>query len=203
MEPVSDERTASQAEERPAFDELEPPEKLLRSGRTRDQIYTTLLQLHDPATVSEIADRSDCGPDAAREYLQWFADMGLARRSGDTPATYVVNAEYLHWRRANRLSQTAHAEELVTRLQDVLDGLAEYRERYDADSPGAVTIPDAAARRAESLDVVWQDLSNWRTELQRRDTLELALDMRRGRSPGHSQFTSWPDGDLDPLAGDL
>ena len=105
MDPAPEERTASQAEERPVFDGLEPPEKLLRSGRTRDQIYTTLLQLHYPATFSDIADRSDCRPDAAREYLQWFVDMGLARQTGDTPATYVVNAEYLHWRRAHLLSR--------------------------------------------------------------------------------------------------
>jgi len=196
MEPPSEERKAGPDETRPNFDELDDPADIVRTGRTRDEIYSTVLQLHEPATVSEIAERSGVGPDATREYLRWFDDMGVARKVSDNPAQYIVNREYLHWRRANRLSETYREVDLVTQLHDVLEEIDAYRQKYEADSPEGIVVTEAAADREESLEEVWQEISDWETAIKRRDTLELALQMRRQRESSRIDFT-WSRGEVD------
>lgn len=185
MEPPADERKADSDTEPPDFEELDEPAEVVRRGRTRDRIYTTVLQLDEPTTVSDIADRADSGPDAAREYLRWFADMGVVRQTAESPEQYVVNRPYLHWRRANRLCEEYDETELVSRLQDVVAELDSYRERYDEESPVSIVVSEAATVRDVPIEDVWQDITAWESARGRRDVLELALQMCRQKElPG-------------------
>jgi predicted transcriptional regulator len=180
MEPPADHRTAGSDEEPPDFDALAEPADVLWGGKTRDRVYATVLQLDEPAKVAEIADRSDVGPDAAREYLQWFADMGLVVKVDDQPARYRVNREYLLWRRANRLSQENSLRELVNRASAVRDEIADYEHHYGVDSP-SVSVFELAADHDRPVEDVWEDISRWKGLERRFQLLGWAYEMQNAR----------------------
>jgi predicted transcriptional regulator len=182
MDPPSEDRTADPESEKPDFTALDDPSDVVRTGRTRDQIYTTVLQLDEPTTVADIAERAGPGVDATREYLRWFADMGLVSRTQDTPERYVVNREYLRWRRADRLRKEYDETELVDQLQDVTAELEQYRERFDAGRPDDIVIRDYAADHGEDVAAVWNAICMWETARERRDVISSALEMRRQHS---------------------
>lgn len=201
MQQPSDGRQADGDAERPDFGSLDDPADVVRRGHSRDQIYTTVLQLREPATVAEIADRAGPGPDATREYLRWFADMELVRQTGTNPAEYVLNRSFLFWRRANRLCEEYRESELVRRLQDVIEEIDDYREQYETETPADIIIADTAERRGESVTDIWDDIAMWETAIERRDVLNLALQMRRhGDAFGHGTGGTIPPHD-DILAG--
>ena len=180
MKTPADHRTAGPDEEQPAFDDLAEPADVLRGGKTRDRVYATVLQLDDPAKVAEIADRSDVGPDAAREYLRWFADMGLVVKVADNPARYRVNREYLLWRRANRLSQDNSLQELVDQASAILDEIADYEEEYGVDSP-SVSVFELAAEHDRPVEDVWEDIARWKGLERRFKLLGWAHQMQDAR----------------------
>jgi hypothetical protein len=182
MEPPSDDRRAEQDSERPDFDSLDDPADVVRNGRTREQVYSTVLQLDEPATVAEIADRAGPGTDATREYLRWFADMGLVSQVTERPERYEVNHNYLRWRRANRLSENYREAEIVQRLQDVTEEIQRYRDEFDVRHPDDVDIRAVADDGDEDVADVWKTVSAWETAEGRRDVLADALDMARGNS---------------------
>lgn len=165
--------------ERPDFDTLDDPAAVVRQGHTRDKIYTTVLQLTEPATVADIADRSEVGSDATRQYLRWFEDMGLVHQVSDHPEKYVRNQDYLRWRRANQLAKNYRVSALVDRLQTVTEDIETYRSKYECQSPADVVIAEVATDRDTDIADVWQDVSAWETAETRRTVLEKALRMRR------------------------
>jgi hypothetical protein len=191
MESPDPERKAGADTERPDFDRLTPPDELVRRGKTRDRIYTTVLQLFDPAPVAEVAERSDADSGTTREYLRWFADLGVIRRVGADPERYVANREYLQWRRANKLSEEYRESELVRRLQDVTEEIEDYRGEFDAETARNVDITETADAREDAVADVWDKISDWETAEQRRETLQLALRIRR---KSRDQF------DTDPIS---
>lgn len=161
--------------EAPAFDALVPPEELVRGGRTRDDFLDAVLGLDEPATVGEVATLAGHGRDAAREYLAWFARMGIVERVSDSPVTYRCNREYLSWRRVQRLREEYEPEELVDRLEAAAERDREFAERFDADRPEQVRIADRAAATGASVEEVWEQVSAWRTTRRRVALLEEAL----------------------------
>lgn len=179
MKPPREDRKADPDAAIPDFDALAEPADVVRAGQTYDRIYTTVLQLNEPTPVAEIADRSDCSPDAARKYLQRFEDIGIVYQVSEDPRQYVVDRDYLRWRRANRLSKEYREPELVQRLQDVTDEIQSYRERYDAQSPSEITISEVADRSDRTVADVWKEVSAWETAERRRNILEDALEKRR------------------------
>lgn len=112
------ERAADSSErgEAPDFDELTPPDELVRGERTRDDFFDAVLQLDTPATVEEVAERAGHGPDAAREYLGWFERLGIVTRVTESPATYQLNRAYMTWRRVQRVQNAYDDDELVDLL---------------------------------------------------------------------------------------
>lgn len=192
MEDAPQEYRADADTERPDFDVLTDPADVVRGGHTRDKIYSTVLQLTDSAPVSEIADRAGTGPDAARQYVRWFEDMGLVRKTGDNPEEYIRNPDYLRWRRANRLAEEYLASELVQRLQDVTEEIEGYQETFDAHDPGEIVLGEIATERDEDVADVWKEVSAWETAERRRGILEEALRLRRN----HEQSSrDWGSGD--------
>jgi hypothetical protein len=180
MKTPADHQTAGPDEEPPDFDALAEPADVLWGGKTRDRVYATVLQLDEPAKVARIADRSDVGPDAAREYLQWFADIGLVVKVDDQPARYRVNREYLLWRRANRLSQAHSLQELVDRASAILDEIADYEDEYGVDSP-SVSVFELAADHDRPVEDVWEDIARWKGLERRFQLLGWAHQMQDAR----------------------
>ena len=86
-------------EEPPDFDEWADPEEVLKGGSTRERMFDVVLQLREPTKVSTIADSADCDTETARDYLQWFASMGMVREITGRSVRYVRNNSYLRWRR--------------------------------------------------------------------------------------------------------
>ncbi|MDS0283884.1 DUF7342 family protein [Haloarcula onubensis] len=159
-------------EARPDFDAWESPDEVLREGPTRERIFDVIVQLREPTEVSVIAARADCGTEIARDYLEWFAEMGIVRELSGQPVRYERNDSYLQWRRIEQIRQSYSETEIVAHLTETLDAVTEYRERFDTDSPSDVS-PVAESIEA-SVEDVWEALSEWKALEQRAALLDSA-----------------------------
>lgn len=166
---------ADERAERPEFDALTPPDELVRGDRTREDFFDAVLGLDSPATTSEVADLAGRGVDAAREYLEWFERMGIVTRVTESPATYERNQEYLNWRRVQMLRDEYTTEELVDFLETETRRAEALAEKFDAESPDAVSISNQAADSDRSVEEVWEDVSAWKTACRRIALLERVL----------------------------
>lgn len=126
---------------------------------TRDRVYEVAIQLYDAASATDVAERADCSTDAARQHLEWFADVGIVTREAGRPATYRRNESYFEWKRADELRRTHDDAELLDRLEDLTEQEREFRARYDAAHPDDVDALDAADHA--EVHEVWLDLNEW------------------------------------------
>lgn len=165
-------------EERPPFEEWDDPEDVLREGPIRERLRDVILQVRTPTKVSTIADRADCDTETAREYLQWFADLGLVREQSGRPVRYERNDSYLRWRRVERIQERYTEAEIVEELQTAIEDRAAYRDRFDAETPADVSL--AAASEDRSLEDAWAELADWKTLERRIDLLDAARRARDG-----------------------
>lgn len=138
---------------------------------TRDRLYTAALQLYEPTRVRDVAELADVSKETAREYLKWFADLGVVERTGDSPDTFQRNVQYFEWRRIQRLRSQSR-EERLERLEGLTQREAAYRDRFEAASPDEVDALSHADY--DELDVVWRELQEWRTVRRRIRELERA-----------------------------
>ena len=159
--------------EPPDFEEWSDPEESLKQGPTRERVLDVVLQLHEPTKVSVVAERADCDPETARDYLRWFADMGVARESPGRPVRYERNDSYLRWRRREHVRSSLSDEEIAEELAKTLEGIEEYRVKYDAGSPEEVSLL-GVAESSDEVESVWRDLSDWKTLERRAETLDEA-----------------------------
>lgn len=168
----------------PDFDAFTDPTDLVRGERTRDDFFDTILALDEPATVEEVADLADHGPDAAREYLDWFERMGMVERVSERPATYRLNREYLVWRRVQRARRDHDADELVAMLDAEAERDEEFAAQFGVDRPGKVQLHAHAQSAETSVEEAWRDCSAWRTTRRRIEILERALADDAGSASG-------------------
>ena len=152
----------------------------LASAPADERVYRVALQLYEPAGVSEIAERASCAPDTARRHLKRLADIGVIHSASETPVTYQRNESYFEWRLRNRL-ETLSASELRERLSDLTARERDFRNQFEADSPGDVDALEHAD--FDDVEDVWSELSEWRTVRQRIRRLEA---VRRRRDDGSS-----------------
>ncbi|MDL0134995.1 DUF7342 family protein [Halobacterium salinarum] len=175
---------ADERSEAPDFEALTPPEDLVRGDRTRDDFFDAVLALDSPATASDVADLAGHGVDAAREYLEWFAQMGIVVQVTDSPATYERNQEYLTWRRVQTLRQEYATEELLDLLQTASERVETLKREFDVDSPADISISRYASDTGRSIENVWERLSTWHTARRRVTLLERALTTESGDGAG-------------------
>jgi hypothetical protein len=171
---------AAEGADTPVFDDLVAPADLVHGGRTRDDFLDAVLGLDDPATVATVADRAGHGRDAAREYLEWFAQLGIVERVTDSPAAYQLNRDYLAWRRVQQLRHDYDADELVAMLDTATDRDREYAAQFGAEAPDEVRLHEYADTTETSVEAAWRDRSAWRTVRRRIDLLERALTHHNG-----------------------
>jgi len=164
----------------PDFDALTTPEELVSGGRTRDDFFDAVLGLDSPATAKEVANLAGRGVDAAREYLEWFEQMGIVTQVTDSPATYKRNQEYLNWRRVQTLRREYSSETLLDFLKTESERVKDIKNEFNATSPDAISITQYAEDTGQSLEDVWERLSEWKTARRRIRLLERALTPESG-----------------------
>ena len=155
-------------ESRPDFDELESPDSLIKGGPIRERLLDVVTGLRTPTKVSAIAEFADCDTETARDYLEWFDEMGMVHRHDGRPVRYERNDAYFQWRRIDRIRGDYATQDIVTALSDVIDQIEAYRTRFDAEKPDDVSLVDAS--REMSTEDAWEALSEWET-LERRAAL--------------------------------
>ncbi|WP_136602859.1 DUF7342 family protein [Salinigranum halophilum] len=148
-------------EEEPGLSDWESPGSVLTEGPIRERLLDVIMQVREPTTIAAVADRVDCDTETAREYLKWFASLGIVRKHSGPPATYERNESYLFWRRVETIRRQYSEEEIVEGLTQVVERIEAYRERYDAESPGAVSLVDSP--HEGSIEDVREELSQWKT----------------------------------------
>lgn len=159
-------------EEWPDFTEWDDPDAVLRDVPIRERVLDVIVQVREPTKVATIADRADCDTETARDYLQWFASLGLVREHSGRPVRYERNESYLRWRRVERIREDYSEEEIREELQRTVRELATYRERFDAERPSEVSV--LAVSRERPLEEVWEALAEWRTLARRAELLDAA-----------------------------
>ena len=166
-------------ESSPELSAFESPDSLLTEGPIRERLLDSVVALRTPTKVSAIAETADCDTETARDYLEWFAEMGMVRRHDGRPVRYERNDAYFRWRRINRLREAYSDAEIVDMLSELLDEIDAYRKRFDADAPEEVSLVEAS--RTESTETAWEALSEWETLEHRAELLDAA---RRGHPDG-------------------
>lgn len=146
---------------------------------TRSRVYAVALQLYEPTRVKDVAERADVSKETARDYLKWFAELGMLDQVAESPDTFERNEQYFEWRRIQRL-QAQSEEDLLDQLEQLTRLEREYRERFEADSPEAVDALEHADY--DDVESVWLALQEWRTVRRRIRELERSPPAaRRGR----------------------
>lgn len=169
----------------PDFDDIESPDSLVRGGPIRERLLDVITGLRTPTKVSHIADLADCDTETAREYLEWFDEMGLVHRHDGRPVRYERNDAYFQWRRIDRIRDEYSDQEIIEALSDAIEQIEDYREQFDADSPDDVSLVEAS--RDMATEDAWAALSAWET-LERRAALFDAARRDQpaaGRTPSH------------------
>jgi predicted ArsR family transcriptional regulator len=169
----------------PDLDKLESPESLLKRGPIRERLLDIVTGLRTPTKVSDIADHADCDTETARDYLEWFTEMGMVHRHDGRPVRYERNDAYFQWRRIDHIRDEYTDQEIVEALSDAIEQIEDYRDQFAADDPDDVSLVEASKDMA--TEDAWEALSEWKT-LERRAAL---LDAARrdhpasGSIPGH------------------
>ena len=173
---------ADEHTEAPEFDALTPPAELVRGDRTRDDFFDAVLALDSPATAKEVAELAGHGVDAAREYLDWFEQMGIVMQVTESPATYERNQAYLNWRRVQMLRKEYTSEELLELLKTESEHAETLKREFDTTAPDDVSITRYARETNQSIEDVWERLSAWQTARRRVILLERALTTESGEA---------------------
>jgi predicted ArsR family transcriptional regulator len=153
----------------------------LESEPADERVYRIALQLYDPTSVSDVAERAACAPDTARRHLKRLTAIGLLEQRSDSPLTYARNESYFEWRRRNRLESLSRSD-LHDALAELTSRETAFRERFEAESPTAVDAFDHADY--DDLEEVWLELSEWHTVRTRIERLETVRRERNADSSG-------------------
>ncbi|MDY6776416.1 MAG: hypothetical protein SV253_10180 [Halobacteria archaeon] len=159
--------------EKPDFSNWEDPEEMFEGGSTRERLMDVIMQVREPTKVSSIAEHAGCDTETARDYLDWFADLGLVRKHSNRPTQYERNESFLRWRQVEQIRSQHSDEEILDELKETIDSIREYQERFGEDEPGQVSLKEAS--ETATVEDLWDDLSEWQTLEERAELLETAL----------------------------
>jgi predicted ArsR family transcriptional regulator len=161
----------------PDLDALESVDSVFENGPIRERLLDVIVGLRAPTRVAAIADLADCDPETARDYLEWFAEMGMVHRHEGRPVQYERNDAYFQWRRIDRIRESYSEDEIVEALSETVDRIEEHRTRFGAHGPEDVSLVEMSDET--SIEAAWEALSEWET-LERRAAL---LDAARRDLP--------------------
>jgi len=164
----------------PDFSDWDDLGDALKGGSTRERMLDVIVQLREPRKVSTIANQADCDTETARDYLRWFAEMGMVRELSERPVLYARNESYFRWRQIERIQSQYTTEEIVAELAEITAQLNTYRDEFEADSPDEVSLREDTDT---SIETRWEKLSEWQTLEQRAELLDVARRQQDPRSP--------------------
>lgn len=139
---------------------------------TRDRVYETAIQLYEPATTEEVAQRSDCSEGAARDHLQWFANRGIVEVIEGRPKRYVRNQAYFDWKHTDELRRRHTDDELQELLEELDEQERAFREKYGVAHPTEIDATEVA--NFGNIHEVWEDIGDWKTVRRRVRLIERA-----------------------------
>lgn len=157
-------------DEDPTVDAWDSPGALFDDAPIRERMLDVVLGLRAPTTVGEIADRVDCDPETARDYLDWFEEMGMVREHPGRPARHEPNRSYLRWRRVEGIRESLTEEEIVAELEATSETIQQFQDRFDAGGPEEVSLLSVEA----DIEDAWEALSAWKTARERAELLDAA-----------------------------
>ena len=163
----------------PDFDRLESAESVLKGGPIRERLLDVVVGLRTPTKVSTIAERADCDTETARDYLEWFDEMGMVHRHDGRPVRYERNDAYFQWRRIDNIRAEYSEQDIVDALAETIEQIEDYKTQFDAKHPDEVSLIEANRSLNMSTEAAWEALSEWKT-LERRAAL---LDAARRDDP--------------------
>lgn len=170
-----------------AYDDLAEfaPEEWRESTTARERVRDVAARLLEPATATEVAERTDVSPPTARAELgDLVQDDVVATESGERGTTYRRDPD---WYRIQRVRDVADQPRAV--VVDVLQRLDReiraYRERYGVESP-----EDLLLEEEDLDDEAWQDCSEWRSALVDRQYVKTALRFQELRT---AEANNWTD----------
>ncbi len=158
----------------PDFDEWDSPDSLFNEGPIRERLLDVVVGIRTPRKVSEIAEYADCDTETARDYLEWFNEMGMVHRHDGRPVRYARNDAYFEWRRIDRIREEYSDQEIATALTDTLEQLEAYREQFGADHPDDVSLVAVTQDLDMSTEAAWEALSEWKSLTKRAHLLDAA-----------------------------
>ncbi|MEY7849103.1 hypothetical protein AB7C87_07865 [Natrarchaeobius sp. A-rgal3] len=171
----------------PDLDGLESPDSLLKGGPIRERLLDVVVGLRTPTKVSTIAERADCDTETARDYLEWFDEMGMVHRHDGRPVRYERNDAYFRWRRIDHIRTEYAEQDIVDALAETIEQIEEYRTQFDAKHPDEVSLVEANQNLGMSTEAAWEALSEWETLERRAALLDAARrdDPISGSNPRH------------------
>jgi hypothetical protein len=147
---------------------------------TFQRVYDVLVGTQSFLSASEFADRVACSETGARDALEQFVEMGIARHREGRPTTYRRNDSYFEWRRVESLAREHSVTELQERVDELIATDERLQEKYGVPGPTAVSTADLPVDDHDALHERWADLSEWRTV--RRDIRLLRRAVERSRT---------------------
>ena len=157
-------------ESSPDLDELGSVDALLKGGPIRERLLDIVVGLRTPTKVSTIAEGADCDTETARDYLEWFDEMGMVHRHDGRPVRYERNDAYFQWRRIDQIRSEYSEQEIVAELANAVEQIEAYRTQFGAKRPDEVSLVEASQNQDLSTEAAWEALSEWET-LERRAAL--------------------------------
>lgn len=165
-------------DEAPDFDSWKDPEQLFEGQSTKERMLDVVMQLRDPTKVATVAERAGCDTETARNYLEWFAELGLVQKQTGRPVRYERNESFLRWRRIERIRNQYSDKGIVNELQKVMDAIQEYQDQFGVEDPDQVSLKEVS--KETTVEDAWEALSEWQTLERRADMLDAA---RRDANP--------------------
>lgn len=136
-------------------------QSVFAESSTEERVYQALVGLREPQSAPAVGELADCSPDTARKYLNWFVDLGIARRHKGTPATFERNEEYFDWQYVTQIADSHSYGELKESIADLRERRKELGAQYKVDDPRAVDTEEVLETTDRDLETLWEDLSTW------------------------------------------
>lgn len=150
-----------------------------------ERVRTVVARTYGPATAADLADEALTSPKTARKHLESLAESGfVATENGPNGATcYRRSPESLVTEQASDLLADLGTAELATRVAELRETVADYRERFGAESPadlavaqGTVEGPGASDDRPDP-----EAVREWQTVRRNLAFANAALALGRAR----------------------
>ena len=149
---------------------------------TFGRVYDVILGITSPTAYTEIAERADCSPNAAKKHLERLAEMGIVRADRNSrPPTYKRNEGYLEWQDATRIANELSVDEIIDRVQALEEQRAAYEAQFGTTDPTDVSVFDRDDH--DTIHERMATVSEWRGVIRDIRLYELARQL--SQNDGH------------------